>query len=76
MKKPVKCGEDFLRDDQWRPVNTTTDVWYFLNNVKVQAAERLPVECWPDVKVECDDLFRQASGGKYQICPGWYIGGL
>ena len=20
IKKPVKCGEDFVRDDQWRPV--------------------------------------------------------
>ena len=20
MKKPVKCGLDFLRDDKWRPV--------------------------------------------------------
>ena len=20
MKKPVKCGEDFVRDDKWHPV--------------------------------------------------------
>ena len=53
-----------------------TDVWYFLNGIKEQAIKVIPEDQWFDVKAACDDLFRQASGGKYKICPAWWIGGF
>ena len=48
-------------------------VWHFLNDIKVQAVKILPEEKWLDVKLACDDLFRQVGGGN--ICPAWWIGG-
>ena len=56
-------------------MNTLMDVWRYLDSVKVQAVKILPEERWVEVKAECDDLFRQASGGRYKICPGWLVGG-
>jgi len=57
-------------------MKTLMDVWSCLDGFKAESVKRLPKESWADVKAECDDLFRQASGGKYQICPGWILGGL
>jgi hypothetical protein len=57
-------------------MKTLTDVWYFLNGIKEQAVKVIPKDQWGDVKAACDDLFRQASGGKYKICPAWWIGGF
>jgi hypothetical protein len=54
-------------------MNRLIDVWAFLNDIKVETVKRLPEENWIDVKLECDDLFRQASGGVYKICPAWFI---
>ena len=51
-------------------------VWLFLNRIKEEAVMVLSSEQWIDVKLECDDLFRQASGGRYKICPAWIVGGL
>jgi hypothetical protein len=52
------------------------DVWAYLNGVKEQAVQVLSEDRWADVKAECDDLFRQASGGKFKICPAWCLGGF
>jgi hypothetical protein len=49
------------------------EVWSYLNGVKREAVERLPEELWVYVKQECDDLFRQATGGNYSVCPAWWI---
>lgn len=57
-------------------MNTLYDVWYYLNSIKRLAVEVLPESSWLDVKIECDDLFRQASGGRYNICPAWFIAAL
>jgi len=54
-------------------MNRLIDVWAFLNDIKVETVKRLPEENWIDVKLECDDLFRQASGGAFKICPAWFI---
>lgn len=48
-------------------------VWAYLNDVKADAVRLLAPESWPHVKAACDDLFRQASGGRYRICPAWFI---
>jgi hypothetical protein len=55
---------------------TLTHVWHYLNSIKEQAVQILPEEYWCYVKQECDDLFRQASGKKNDICPAWWIGAL
>ena len=71
---------------------TLIDVWYFLNDIKVQTVKILPelfntpkytkdysieeIEYFKNVKLECDDLFRQASGNRFVICPAWWIGGF
>jgi hypothetical protein len=51
-------------------------VWHYLIGIREQAEKILPRELWSVVKEECDDLFRQASGGRYVICPSWVIGGF
>lgn len=51
-------------------------VWAYLNDIKTDAVRLLPPELWAEVKAECDDLFRQASGGRYRICPAWIVGAL
>lgn len=51
-------------------------VWVYLISIKEQAEKVLPRELLAVVKEECDDLFRQASGGKYTICPSWVLGGF
>jgi len=48
-------------------IRTLYDVWYYLNNIKVEAVKILKTEDWITVKQECDDLFNQASNGRYKI---------
>ncbi len=55
---------------------TLMGVWTYLNEIKVSAVKVLPQERWLEVKQECDDLFRQASGGRFNICPAIFIGGF
>ena len=52
------------------------ETWCYLDGVKREAVLRLPEELWVHVKRECDDLFRQATGGKHEICPAWWIASL
>lgn len=49
------------------------EVWVYLNGIKEEAVRVLPESAWIYVKQECDDLFRQATGGAYDICPAWWI---
>ena len=62
MNKPVKCGEDYVRDDNWRPVVRD-----------LAGAERLGQKIMPpDLKgigfgvavFEADDYFRICFGRK------------
>ena len=51
-----------------------TDIWRFFDGAKVEAVRLgFPKEQRLDLKKECDDLFRQATG--CPVCPGWWIGG-
>lgn len=55
---------------------TLNGFWNYLNELKKLTVQIIPEELWGDVKKECDDLFRQASGGAYTICPSWILGGF
>jgi len=50
---------------------TLNGIWVYLNEIKEQAVKVIPEEQWLEIKQECDDLFRQASGGKFTVCPAW-----
>jgi len=55
---------------------TLTGIWHYFDAIKRLTAKALPEEQWKDVKEACDDLFCQASNGKYRICPAWSLGGF
>jgi uncharacterized protein YaiL (DUF2058 family) len=53
-----------------------SQVWDYLNSLKIITVQHLPEEQWKEVKLACDQMFQVASDGKYNICPAWYIGAL
>ena len=62
MRKPIKCGEDFVRDDKWNPI--------VRGRKGVESLGRMVIP--PDLKgmgfkvavVETDDHFRISFGRK------------
>jgi hypothetical protein len=60
----------------YNTLGSLMQVWVYLISIREQAEKVLPRELWSVVKEECDDLFRQASGGQYKICPNRVIGGF
>lgn len=57
-----------------RMITTKTSIWYYLNDIKVEAVKMgFTAEQLYSVKKECDDLFCQATGSN--ICPAYWIGG-
>ena len=51
-----------------------TDVWRWLDNVKVIAVQLgFNEQQLIATKVACDALFKAAGGG--DVCPAWWIGG-
>ncbi len=62
MKKPVKCGEDFVRDDQWRPVVRDRQGAVNLGR-KLIPADLLVLGFGVSV-FEADDYFRISFGRK------------
>lgn len=69
-RKPVAPEETEYCDT----LGDLMQVWIYLNGIKEQAVKVLPQELWKAIKDECDDLFRQASGGRYNICPSIMLG--
>lgn len=55
---------------------TLNGIWHYFDAIKRLTVKTIPEEQWKDVKESCDDLFCQASNGKYKICPAWILGGL
>jgi len=49
-------------------------LWIYFDDIKTQAVKylRFNEQQRIDLKKECDDLFRSATG--CSICAGWYIG--
>ena len=50
-------------------------VWDYCNDIKAEAREHMPEDTWQDVKKACDELMCKATGGGWNICPGWYMVG-